>query len=83
MPRNARSPNDLQDDAQRGPSAGEVEDAGAPPPLAITPLGADPALGWAGWGAEPLAPWTAAPAELEVRDGEDEHDRPRREPREM
>lgn len=86
MPRKAGLHNDLQDDAERGPSAADVEDAGAPPPFAFTPAGADPLLGWSGWGAESIAAWTHAPADLRGRDGgEDEgeeQDRPRREPRE-
>ena len=85
MPRNARSTNDLQSDAERRASAAEVEDTGAPPPFAFTPTGADPALGWSGWGAGSIAPWTQPPAELhnhgDAGDEGEEQDRPRREPR--
>jgi hypothetical protein len=59
MPRNARNPNDLHDDAPL--AAG---DEVAPPAIAFTPLGPDPALGWTGLAAGALEPWAAAQAEL-------------------
>jgi hypothetical protein len=78
MPRNARSPNDLHDDA-RAVAADEAR----PPAIALTPLGPDPALGWSGIGVSTLEPFAAAQAELLRRDEVgDEGDRPRREPRE-
>ena len=77
MDRNANDAKGLRShDAPGGrPADGDI----APPPFTLTLLGPDPSMGWAGWGAGTVAGWAAAQAGR-IRD---EHDHPRREPREQ